>query len=62
MSKPKTYGEEINIMIDNGNIWESDKTWVFGGQSYHLLEKDTDLYDILIKFNFFPSRNECKRN
>lgn len=57
---------EVNIIIQNEYLDLDLDIKLFEplpeGEVIHYISDDMDMYDILVKFGFFPSKKECRRN
>jgi len=52
----------LNIIVDNGNVWDGDKELIFGDEEAVRVSPNTTIFDLLIMIEAFPSKNQAKKN
>lgn len=53
----------LNVIIDNGNVRESDRDDIFpADEEVNLLPPETDIFDLLVMLGAFPSKTQARKN
>jgi hypothetical protein len=63
--KKKELGLSFNFLLTDRKVGDFEEHFllsVFGGLDFEILPSETDIYDILVKVNAFPSKGEARRN
>jgi hypothetical protein len=52
----------LNVIVDNGNVWESDKEILFGDEEVLVISPDVSIFDLLITLGSFTSKSQARKN
>ena len=52
----------LNVIVDNGNVFENDKELVFGDDDVIVVPTTTTIFDLLVMIEAFSSKSQARKN
>ena len=52
---------EFNFIIDSGHVQSQDRKMVFDNEPINEMRNDTDMFDLLVTCNVFPSKSIARK-